>query len=310
MRFSNPALQAALEAWRQDPRVRERANADNIAFDERVSPPRQAAFENRANTVADSEALRFAHIAYVRDYMEVGDGVPHTFEAGMVPALLSNVGLDLYQTIVRLESLSRIFSYWRPHPGPEPLDVLRTAIASGEHATVDEFLSVWNDSSVRDHRPAFAAWKDQLSGELDGDDWPDRLRDRLGLEHYKGDDLPMPVALMEYRVFDVMQEAGTVGVTGPVVVPTALDTRPGPYFFPSPREMPYGRVMSLAPILSDDDLLAEMLHVRMPYRRNHIARLGTIDRQPSPHDLKGLRNNHLHALRIASLRDDFGEEIP
>ena len=57
------------------------------------------------------------------------------------------------------------------------------------------------------------------------------------------------------------------------------------------------------------DLLAEMLHLRLTYRLEHIARLGTISKPPAPHDLKDLRNNHLSALQIASNRDDFGEEI-
>ncbi len=68
--------------------------------------------------------------------------------------------------------------------------------------------------------------------------------------------------------------------------------------------------MSLAAIDSEDDLLAEMLHVRLTYRREHLIQVGAIRRPPALHDLKELRNHHLLALQIASDRDDFGEEIP
>jgi hypothetical protein len=68
--------------------------------------------------------------------------------------------------------------------------------------------------------------------------------------------------------------------------------------------------MSLAPIGSEADLLAEMLHVRLTYRREHLIKVGAITRPPPPHDLKELRNHHLLALQVASDREDFGEEIP
>jgi hypothetical protein len=115
---------------------------------------------------------------------------------------------------------------------------------------------------------------------------------------------------MEYQVQDVFETARIAGSTHAFTAPTFLDSRAGPHFFPAPRSLPYGRVMSLLPIANDDDLLAEMLHLRLTYRRDHIARLGIITRPPVPHDLKELRNHHLVALQLASDRYDFGEEIP
>lgn len=309
MRFNNPDLHSALEAWRRFPDIRDRANADNFHFDEKPSFPRQMAYEGAVGPVAEPAALRRAHIAYVHDFMEIGDGIPHTFDTALGPARLSEIGIDPYLKVVRLEALTRPLSYWRTRPDVSPLQALRDAHASEDHATVDGFLAVWNESNVRDHRPAFAAWGHQLSDELDADDWANRLRDRLGLEHHDGSAEPIPVALMEYRVLDVLRAATDAGITYPITAPTVLDIPPGPYFFPSPRELAYGRAMSLVPIVNDDDLLAEMLHVRIPYRRDHLVRLGTIDRAPSIHDLRVLRNNHLDAVRIAAVRDDFGEEI-
>lgn len=310
MRFNDPDLQAALEAWRLIPDVRERANADNFAFDERPSLTRQAAYEGAVGPVSEPEAFRRAHIDYVHDFMEIAGGIPHTFDPALGPARLSEIGVDPYLKIVRLESLTRPLSYWRTKPDVVALEALRQAHASGDTATMDEFLGVWNESNVRDHRPAFAAWKHQLDNELGSDDWANLLRDRLGLEHYDGSAEAIPVALMEYRVMDVATAATDARIADPITAPIVLDIRPGPYFFPSPGELAYGRAMSLVPIMNDDDLLAEMLHVRLPYRREHVMRLGVINRAPVVHDLRMLRNNHLHAVRVAAVREDFGEEIP
>ena len=256
MRFVTPTLQAALAAWRQDPDIRERAKADNAWFEERVSTARLAGFEGEAGDVTNPAALVISHIRYVRDFMEIDVGIPHTFTAELEPAILSPSGLDPNQSIVRLESLQRAFSYWPMPEGHEPLETLRAALDKNDAAVVNGFLKVWNESNVRDSRPAFAAWRDEVLAELDADDWPDRLRDRLGLEHYNCAAGPIPVALMEYRVQDVLDVARVAGVTHAFAAPTFLDTRPGPYFFPSPRSLPYGRVMSLAQIGSDGDLPA------------------------------------------------------
>jgi len=293
MHFVGPTLQSALAAWRQDPDVREPAKADNAWFEERVSTARLASFEGEAGDVTDPAGLLTSHTRYVRDFMETDVGIPHTFMADLEPAALSPSGLDPHQSIIRLESLQRAFSYWPMREGPDPLETLRAALDRDDTAVINGFLRTWNESNVRDFRPAFAAWKDEMLTELDAEDWPDRLRDRLGLEHYNCAAGPIPVALMEYRVQDVLDAARAAGVTHAFTAPTFLDTRPGPYFFPSPRSLPYGRVMSLARIASDDDLLAEMLHLRLTYRREHIARVGTISRPPVSHNLKDLRNHHL-----------------
>jgi hypothetical protein len=68
--------------------------------------------------------------------------------------------------------------------------------------------------------------------------------------------------------------------------------------------------MPLNPVDDDSQLLAEMLYVRLTYRREHIVRLGEIRRPSGSPDIKELRNRHLFALQVAAGRDDFGEDIP
>ncbi len=67
--------------------------------------------------------------------------------------------------------------------------------------------------------------------------------------------------------------------------------------------------MALFEIGSDEDLVVELLHVRITYRREHIMQVGEITCAPAPLALAQLRNHHLMALRLASGRDDFGEEM-
>ncbi len=306
MRFADPSLQNDLEAWRRQSDHRERATADNVVFEERVGDSRRVWFENFARDGRYPGEVRRSVIQYVRDHMEIQAGVPHTFAANLEPAILSPAGLEPTQWIVRLESLKRIFAQWAVLSGQESsLERLQAAKDANDTPVLNKFCEIWNDSVVRDFRPAFAAWRGELETELEADDWPDRLRDRLGLEHYNCVDGPVPVALMMYQVKDVVAPAGA-GTA--FTAPTVLDSQPGPYFFPAPRNVPYGRVMSL--IADDDDLLAEMLHVRIPYRPEHIAKLGYIARPSAGHDLKELRNHHLLALQVATSREDFGEDIP
>jgi hypothetical protein len=68
--------------------------------------------------------------------------------------------------------------------------------------------------------------------------------------------------------------------------------------------------MSLDPVDDEKRLLAEMLHFRLTYLPGHIVKIGHINRPLADRELKELRNNHLLAVQVASLRDDFGEEIP
>ena len=303
MHFNDPASQTALEAWRNDPDIRERACADNVQFEERVSAARLTAFETLVSTHPAAPAgLGERQTWYWKNFVRVPDGAADTFRPELDPARLGPDGLDPFQPIVRLEDLRT------------PLDnagltyaEFQTVLAEGQNDTVQKFLDVWNLG--RDFRPAFAAWEDQLLDEIDAPDWPDRLRDRMGLAHYDANGGSIPVALMRYNVSNVETEAGAMGLHHSFTAPTVLDTGPWPYFFPAPAELPYGRAMPLIVLTDHNQLLAEMLHPRLTYRRSHLIKVGEIRRPLGAPDLKILRNAHLEALQLASDRYDFGEEI-
>jgi hypothetical protein len=305
MRLLDPTLQSALEAWRRET-GEARAEGDNIWFEERVSAARQHVFEDAAAGASGADSLRRRHIDYWKTWVMVSEDIPHTFLAELAPADLGSQVIDECQTIIRLEALDRPLGKWWLS-----FDELEKAHKIQDIPVLQGFLDVWNDSNIRDHRPAFAAWKDEVLSELAADDWPDQLRDRLGLAHYNPASAgPIPVALMEYTVQEVKAEAAKQGLPICFTAPTVIDSGPWPYFFPAPRELPYGRAMALDPVDDEKRLLAEMLHIRLTYRPVHIVKIGHIHRPPAARELRELRNRHLLAVQAASLRGDFGEEIP
>src|SRR4051794_34394212 len=202
MRFLDPTLQTCLEAWRRETGAA-RAKADNIWFEERVSAARQHFFEGAAAGASDADSLRRQHIDYWNTWVKVSDDIPHTFLTELEPADLGSQLLDEHQSIIRLEALDRPLGKWSLS-----FEKLEEALKIKDIPVLQRFLDVWNESNIRDHRPAFAAWKDEVQLELAAGDWPDQLRDRLGLAHYiPASTRPIPVALMEYTVREVKAEA-------------------------------------------------------------------------------------------------------
>jgi len=303
MRFTDPSLQAILSQWRAEPEATERAKADNLWFEERVAMPRQKAFEMACRGVARAAELDRRQVDYFAEFVATDADVPHTFSRALAPADLGPI--DTAQTVVRIEDLTRPL-----RQEGLSFERLRKAWADDETALIDKFLDTWNGSALRDNRPAFAVFKDVVLDDLESPDWPLRMRDRLGLAHYDCVNGPIPIALMEYSVAEVNAAAAGVPQACAFTAPTVLDSKPWPFFFPAPATLSCGRSMPLFEVADDADLLAEVLHFRITYRWHHMIQLDEIRDPPLSYDLKALRNHHLLALRIASGREDFGEEIP
>ena len=306
MNFSNPDLDSLLDAWATSTDLRERAEAHNIAFEERLNPNRLDALEKSiSGPCSGYNDLRRYLSDFVTTYVEVaGQHVPLTF-------LTENSGAGMTkpspeQKLVRMEDITR-------HLANADLTLadLERSLAStepAEKASLEAFLDRWN--LARDNRPRFAAFKDQLLPEFRDADWPHKLRDRLGLADYSAVGGPLVVALMEYTVEEVLTEAErSPDIAYPFCVPTFLDSGPSSQFFPTPRELPAGAPMALFEIWSDEELIAEVLHSRLTYSWHHIAKLGEITSDGPGTDFRTMRNNHLAALQVAAVREDFGEEL-
>ncbi|MBV8688210.1 MAG: hypothetical protein JOZ90_03430 [Alphaproteobacteria bacterium] len=272
------------------------AKAQNLAWEECVSDERREFFESKnfAGRGPSWSALSERHDDYVQLYV-ITDAVPHTFNTSLKPARLE--GLDKDQVVVRLERLERAFEN-----SIYSFDEIQDAHEARDLAILDAFAEEWN--AVRDSRPAFATFLREVQHELERPDWPDLLRNRLGLARYQPAGEPIPVAVMSYSVREVLADAG--GAV-PFTTPTVLDSAPWEHYFPAPRDISYGRAMALTPCDTDEQLVAEILHSRLTYRGRHIRMLGFVrDRSPIV-PLATLRSHHLLALQLASGREDFGQ---
>ena len=212
------------------------------------------------------------------------------------------------QTLIRIEALNRPLQ----NSGldlDDLNDLLQRADRGDDDAdrAVRSFFDAWNQR--RDARPAFAAFYDKVQQELNDDDWPHALRDRLGLGHYgHAGGAPLPVALMRYPLADVHSTQRQQQLSSACALPTVLDGGMHEFFFPVPREHPYGATVHLQPGRADT-LTAEIVHCRIDYQREHLYRLGTITRPHRLDDgqLREARDLHLLALQVESGREDFGE---
>ena len=113
---------------------------------------------------------------------------------------------------------------------------------------------------------------------------------------------------MRYPLADVYSAQERQQLSSACALPTVLDGGMHQFFFPAPREHPYGATVYLQPDRADT-LTAEIVHCRIDYRREHLYRLGTIMRpyQLDDSQLREARDLHLLALQEACGRDDFGE---
>ena len=286
------------------------AVADNCRFDERASEERWREFEVMLPTSPTGEAIDWQDWAETyqlhlqRRFMVQRPSVPDAFLAANRGAWLETLSED--QSLVRIEALNRPLQR-SALEFPELEELLQRADDDAMQV-VRFFLSAWNQR--RDARPAFAAFADEVQAEMEDEDWPHALRNRLGLGHYSAtDDAPLPIALMRYSLKDVLA-AQTPAIASAVALPTVLDGGMHEFFFPAPRDHPYGATVHLVPDLADM-LTAEVVHCRIDYEQHHIYRLGEISRPARMGDaqLREARDLHLYALREASRRDDFGEPL-
>ena len=284
------------------------AVADNCRFDERAGEERWRDFEAMLPQPASAAWGDWAdaYQLYLEKHFAVSrPSVPDAFLAVNQSAWLD--GLAENQSLVRIEALDQPLRSSTLELD-ELVQLMEREDDDARHA-VRSFVETWNQA--RDARPAFAAFADEVQVELDDEDWPHALRDRLGLGHYgEPGDTPQPIALMRYPLADVYAAQDRQPVTHAVSLPTTLDGGMHKFFFPVPGEHPFGATVHLVPELADT-LTAEVLHCRIDYEHRHIYRVGEITRPTALNDrqLREARDLHLYALREACDRDDFGEPL-
>lgn len=294
------------------------ARAENFRFEERISSSRLDRYEA---SFAPSGGAYDDWLASHSDYLNAAiyAELPETFSAtnqdAALPAAVSS-SLGQEQFLIRIESLD----YALGDLGLSLPDLEHNLAVYGGRAdpTVSSgdakaFLQKVCDSLNRNPfavRPRFAAFAQELEADISATDWTTRLRDRLGLAHLPptGTYGPYPVVLMRYKVKEVTQRAKTLSADFPLAVPTVLDAEPYEIFHPSPKELSYGRTLNLAGAGDCDQLVSEVLHLRIDYSPGHIWKVGAITGRAdvSPPRLTVLRSDHLVCVQLQSNRDDFG----
>jgi hypothetical protein len=303
MDFQLPHLKNLLDAWMETPPPELRAEAHNLKFDEHGTPDRIHAFENFSKPAATIGALRRELVRFYQLYVRTEAGLPQTFGPLNAASGLKNISEE--QLLVRLEDLR------------EPLARIGTtfenideALKRADVAPLKYFLDQWGTRPDILRNPcSFAAFKDELLDELARPDWPEALRDKLGLGHYDPSPDAIPVALMEYPVSQVFKQYSKANITAHFAIPSAFDTSQNAQFFPTCTELKFGCPMSLKPVVSDEDLIAEVVHPKVQYKPSNLKRVGFIKARPPSHPISEVRNLHLLALRIASGRSNFGVEM-
>lgn len=316
MQFSDPALSDALRKWANDLDARQRACAHNLLFDERLSGSRGAFFEAKAShSPISADQLRRSAIDYYREHVRVSRGVPHSFRDLNAAAGIKTIAPEL--KLIRIEDLREPLDLTAIAPNAL-IDAFRTKNRSSQ-SLIAWFINEWNTRpDIRRNPCSFSARKDQCLDEISSPHWPELLRNKFGLDHFdatrSGD---IPVALMEFEAAEILAQAGsTPDVMYPFCIPTALDCEPNPQFFPtptvpgrSPGPLDFGCPMALSVILRPEDLIAEVVHPRLTYTRDHLIDVGVISAGLPAVDFNEMRNAHLWALRIEADRLDFGSEL-
>lgn len=318
---SHSALRCVLDNLLQSEDQTLKARAENFRFEERIGKERLKTYEvNYGPSNSDYEAWLESHTNYLSEcvYTEI----PETFhalnnEASLSVAVDSQLGED--QVLIRVESLD----YALRDTKIGTLTDLENILAIYKCARNDSNISVSEAKALLQEvcrslnqnpfsvRPRFAAFAQELADDIDTDEWPTRLRDRLGLAHLPptGMSGPHPVIMMKYTVKDVVLRSRKAGAAHSLAVPSVLDAEPYEIFHPSPKNLNYGRTLDLSGVGDGDRLASEVLHMKIEYNPGHIWKVGaiTVRADTSPERLATLRSDHLACLQLLSDRDDFGK---
>lgn len=314
-----PKLQALLTTLNRDADPLKVAYAHNYLFEERVAPARQKAYEEGyPPDLGELKAWMSHQQSYLDNHVRtLGARTPETFTAANAEALLA--GLDERQYLVRIETLVRPLRAQKLELAQ--LENLRQVAARDpesdrRQAATDllaEFCRLWNQ--IRDNRPTFVAFYHEVEAEAGDKDWPHLLRNRLELSHYgvPAGAPPTPVALVRYRVEEVLGALAGDDGGGAFAFPAVLDGPLNSHYFPAPREAQYGRTLSLEPDPECERLVSEVLHRRIEYRPEHLFRLGQMTQPLPPHSggaaFARRRNEHLFCVRYETNRKDFGARM-
>jgi len=164
--------------------------------------------------------------------------------------------------------------------------------------------------SLSDARPVFAGLFDDFESlfgdepSVDQSDWPDRLRDRLGLYHLDPAlrrDHSIDIVVFQYLVREIPNVTGQ-RLLRLLVTPTVLDAQHSLAFCPVPREAQTGHTVDLS--MNTPPVCRELLHPPFQFEARHVWRVGAIH-ATIPNDLRQAREWYLECIRESTGRKDY-----
>lgn len=238
---------------------------------------------------------------------------PETFSAPL--ALVSFQGTDLDTNFIRLVSVADIA--WLSKESEDYIYSLGEEVIadSRENNPARQALSRILEEAYTgpdcQHRPVFAAFYEDFLDELRdpaNTEWPNRLRDRLGLYHinqWQPGGLPRRVFLFRYAVRDIPRHPREAD-RRPIALPVVIDHRFSEAFCPAPRELDRGRMLNLEDGAVEEPA-REALHLFMPLQVEHLFRVGEVT-TPVPANLALARRDHLVWLQLLANRNDYATD--
>lgn len=304
MDFLRADLQADLARLRSSRSAPDRAVGDNFALEERVGDARRDAFE--AEQPATNELLTLLADHFRLEVQgALRNHIPVTFRQ-LNEGALYQPEIEANQKVVRLECIDDVLR----KIGRSFSDIDEaTRPGQRDNGVITQLLDQWQ--LYPGARPAFIAFKSEVTSELGAPDWLLRLRNRLGLGHYApASGQRQRFALMEYLVKDVIAEWRPLesrGAQRAFAFPTVLESQGSPHFFPSPRQLPSSFAVDLDGATQAS--VREMLHLRITYMPDHLIKVGELVGPLPPFRLGAVRDSHLERLRRDGGQPDFGTLI-
>ena len=304
-------------------RAEKRFIARNFLLDEGVGADRASSYleQGAKDGYVSEKDWGTGHAAYLADEVNLvpggdlprrldpGDDVcPETFRRlpHDSPFLRALPNLPLIR-MERVDSIARIAQL----PREEVSAALKSYLERGEQDDVihlGDILEQWNAHA--ELRPTYAGFLDDFRDLLGGEeepppDWPDRLRDALGLLHHdpRTSGGPIEIVVIRYPVSEVPAFRGAGPDAHPLVPPCVLDGRFSAAFCPSPRNGLTGHVADLSANVVEPR--REIVHPTVRLRTNHVWRIGTITKPVENDFLPEARGLHLDLLRNHAARPDY-----
>lgn len=309
----------------QDPHE-PRLVARNFLLDENVTRARVDAYPAvmKADAGATLGDWRLAHREYVTSEIDLmrpvassapyridpthRDGCPDAFRYPEALIEYGEADSDLH--LVRVWSALSLAAILRL-PGNDPsmlVDVCRSVLDNPKNGTLrqelNDMLAVVGDSISA--RPQFAALHVEVEAYLDSSsNWPERIRDRLGLLHLQPEPgQAIPLLVFKYPIRATPELAGRPGIRA-LATPTALDAGFFPAFCPAPSGTSGGMPVDLE--ASHQPLIHELLHGWMTLRADHLIGVGEL-KEGSGVEIGHARGAHLFTVQATTDREDYGND--